>query len=150
MRNIGATITNGMNLKDPPATDIGIPTSFHTQNLLQSMIVVAGVLTDHILLLGKDPPGINLHGINGTHGHRPLVLDKILTDFTHGIIRKRKRGKNIEPVENSLTEQQLIQTHVGANENAKEKNALVQLTFQVLLHINASEFWNAELNKISV
>ena len=140
MSNIGATITNGMNLKDPPATDIGIPTSFHTQNLLQSMIVVAGVLTDRILLLGKDPPGINLHGINGTHGHRPLVLDKILTDFTHGIIRKRKRGKNIEPVENSLTEQQQIQTHVGEKESAKEKNALAQSTFPVLLHINASEF----------
>ena len=140
MKNIGAEITNGMNLKDQPGTNIGIPISFHTQNLLQSMIVVAGVLTDRILLLGKDPPGINLHGINGTHGHRPLVLDKILTDFTHGIIRKRKRGKNIEPVENSLTEQQQIQTHVGGKESAKEKNVLAQSTFPVLLHINASVF----------
>ena len=95
MRNIGATITNGMNLKDPPETDIGIPISFHTQNLLQSMIVVAGVLTDRILLLGKDPPGINLHGINGNHGHRLLVLDETLTECTHGIIRKKRREHNI-------------------------------------------------------
>ena len=150
MKNIGAEITNGMNLKNQPGTNIGIPISFRIQNLLQSMIVAADVLTDRILLLGKDPPGINLHGINGNHGHRLLVLDKTLTDFTHGIIRTKKRGKNIEPVENSLTEQQQIQTHVGGKESANAKNASVQSTFPVLLHINASVFWSVKLSKISV